>query len=567
MENYAFWAIALGCLILLFEALKEYRTADALDNLKSNNQSSRKELENVRMSALTTDPENKRGRLIYVILFFVLYGILLLFPEVIDTFVFFDNFSSDDGDVANVQVRSIVNVIDNEVVGNTAPIDTSLPLALAIAITLGATSPTFQVIERRFRAIAYYFAGVPRNIFRLLQVLEGFDYSKYGSSDELPLFSSFKERIDESSSDKVLAGIIQSTETSLRCIDLLQLPIIGSQRTAFRQLFTDDAPLSRIDELTRRYHALAESIRTITVDIESLQSLHEESIELCDSIQCYFGLYAVRSKKVPASLENTPTGEILRKLNEEDTAQSIHDITVTVFLGSVLSYLVVIATIEILKGDSSSVLSSTTATAMLMPLIPALALLSFMTIFHRHMRVDQGTWSKKRTAQVPFWDYAKAGFWPALIATISYGVITSLAADGVIRLAMLGDAGQMVTRALEFLRSEIQQLPRIFGLSYFFTFGLLFTSDRHDNLRWHATLISALLVGVFLILVSVSCTHLFSIGSPSGTGLSPINMAFLVSLPFIIVLIIYASVAELSEANSVRRVITMFSVHKTGHSQ
>ena len=83
MESYAIWAVGLGAAILLFEAYKEYSTADAVGNLKSNNQPSRKELENVRVTALTTEAENRRGRLIYMLMFFALYIVILVSPELV----------------------------------------------------------------------------------------------------------------------------------------------------------------------------------------------------------------------------------------------------------------------------------------------------------------------------------------------------------------------------------------------------------------------------------------------------------------------------------------------------
>ncbi len=553
MGNYAVWAIGLGGLILLFEAYKEYTTSDAVDNLKSNNQASRKELENVRMSALTTKAENRRGLAIYMVFFVGIYFVMLMSPELIATFVMGSKEATAATGGSNVVARSIVNP---EAGAGPAVDPRTLPFWLAIAITFGAASPTFQVIERKIRAIAYFFAGVPRNIFRVLQSLEDLNYGSYGDGETLPLWKAFREKIAASKVDPIMDGMVQSIESSLRCIDLLQPPIIGPQSSAFRQLFNEDTPLARIDDLRSRYASILGRIANFKLEKDTLQSLQDETAKLADSMQCLFALYSIRSRKVPEALMNTPTAQIIEKVTGEDTAQSLHDITLASIFGAVFSYVLV----EQVAMFSSNVSDATElreiCAAMLIPLIPSLILLAFLTILLRHLRMDQGSWPRSDDIQIPFWDYAKLAFWPAFLATVLYGAITCIGADGVVRHALDGDGSAMITTGLNFLKDEIEQLPRIFLLSYVTACALLFVADQHDRMRWFVTVGIALVVSAFLLMVANLAASLFNIVPPA-TGLGLLDIAIMVTLPYSIFLVFYAIAAELAETGSMKKILSV----------
>ena len=557
MQNYAIWAIALGAVILLFEAYKEYTTADAVDNLKSNNQTSRKELENVRMSALTTRSEHRRGLLIYMIFFIGFYAVLLLSPELVTAFIAGSGQAETVSGGASTIARSIVNRGEDGAAQGALTNSTALPFWLAMSITLGATSPTFQVIERKIRAIAYFFAGVPRNIFRVLQSLEELNYGHFGEDAQMPLLQAFCERLEAHPANPILRGTVQSIESSLRCIDLLQAPIIGPQRSAFRQLFNDDAPLARIDDLRARYNQLANKISELHSDDEALQELQDEAVTLADAMQCLFALYAIRSRRIPEALRDTPTAEIIEKVAGESTAQSLHDITLASIFGAVFSYVLVEKYALVASGvgafDEAEEVR-VVAAAMLIPLLPALVLLAFLTILFRHLRIDQGAWPRPETAQIPFWDYAKLAFWPALCASVLYGLVTCLCADGVARHILAGEGSKAVGAGLAFLATEVEQLPRIFLMSYVCACGLLFLADQHDRLRWFVTLGVALVLSAFLWMVANLAASLFGIAPP---GLvTRADMTIMVTLPFSIFLLLYASAAEFAETESMKRVFT-----------
>ncbi len=555
MNNYAIWAIILGGVILLFEAYKEYTTADAVDNLKSNNQASRKELENVRMSALTTDAENWRGLVIYMMFFVVIYLVMLMSPEMIATFIPGSQEATALTGGSNVIARSIVNPDLDGGADQTLIDPRSLPFWLAIAITLGAASPTFQVIERRIRAIAYFFAGVPRNVFRVLQSLEDLNYGNFGDDDTLPLWTAFHDKIAASDISPIMDGMVQSIGSSLRCIDLLQPPIIGPQRSAFRQLFNDDAPLERIDDLRARYNGILVRISELEVETAALEALQDDTAKLADSMQCLFALYAIRSRKVPEVLENTPTAEIIEKVTGEDTAQSLHDITLASIFGTVISY-VLVEQVAMFGSTAADVQQlREICAAMLIPLIPSLILLAFLTLVLRHMRMDQGSWPSLAHGQIPFWDYAKLAFWPAIMAMFVYGAITCIGADGVVRHALSGDGSAMISTGLNFLREEIEQLPRIFLLSFVTACGMLFVADQHNQMRWYFTVGSTLVGSIFLLMVANLAASVFNIAPPA-IGLSLRDVAIMVTLPYAVFLIFYAIAAELAETGSMRTILS-----------
>lgn len=570
MEKYAISAVVFGGILLLYEAYKEYSTADAVDNLKSNNQPSRVELENVRMTALTTKAENRRGRLIYMLMFMALYLMILVSPELIPIFFAGSDFQPEDvtGGASHV-VRSIVNpdVSGGEISPLGEP--SAMPFWLAMAIILGATSPTFQAVERQVRAIAYFFAGVPRNIFRVLKALEGLDYRNYGGAAHLPLYQTFTVKFARAPEDVAFRGTEQIIKSALRCIDLLQGPIIGPQRAAFRELFNDEAPLARIEDLSARYSRLRDRIRNLNAEGEGLESalseMQEDAVDLASSMQCLFALFAIRSRKLPESLRGTPTGAIIEKVTGDETSQSLHDIALASVFGAVFSYLVVEKCAWLLRDRGLAPLAEDVrdvAANMLIPLLPSLMLMALLTIALRHFRIDQGDWTRPRHIGLPFFDYAKLALVPSLVGTLCYGVITCLQVDAVMHEFVALDFRQVVNVSGEFLKAEYVQLPRVLLMSFFTSCTLLFIADQHNNLRWYATVAAALIAAGFLWMVATFAASLFEIPAPSKAALDSGDMAILMTLPFGIFLLIYASASELAETDTVKRTFSALSAVK-----
>ncbi|KAB2530893.1 hypothetical protein AL035_21690 [Salipiger aestuarii] len=279
-------------------------------------------------------------------------------------------------------------------------------------------------------------------------------------------------------------------------------------------MFQDEIPLARIDDLRARYNRLLGKIRDLRVEAEPLQALQEETLKLAESMQCLFALYAIRSRRIPHALQGTPTARIIEKVTSEGTAQPLNDITLASLFGAVFSYLLVGKYALVVSSYDKESVRDVAAT-LLVPLIPSLILLAFLTILLRHLKIDQGSWSSYLGVQIPFWNYAKLAFWPAVFATVLYGTVTCLGADGVMRHAFDANGGAMITTALEFLKREIQQLLRILFLSYVTAFGLLFVSDHHDRMHWSATLAVALVVSAFLWMVATLAQSLFSVAPPA----------------------------------------------------
>ncbi|WP_425090755.1 hypothetical protein [Tropicimonas sp. S265A] len=560
MDSYAIWAVVLGAAVLLFEAHKEYSSADAVDNLKSNNQPTRKELENVRMTALTTEAENRRGRMIYMMAFVALYLILLASPELIPILVP-ENAGPADAVAGGADhiVRSIVNPsLEGE---SASPLDQpdSLPFWLAVSIVIGAASPTFQFLERKVRSIAYFFAGVPRNIFRVIKALESLNYNDFGDDSQMSLFKAFTEKLTSSPPDPILGNTTEAIKSSLRCIDLLQGPIIGPQRAAFRELFNDEAPLARIEELSARYGSIRSSIRDSELKDEAMAKLLEDSVALAGSMQCLFGLFAIRSRGTPDALRGTPAAEIIKKVTESKTAQSLHDIALASVVGAVVSYLAFERLAWLLRDPSAQSTFNELQNAcadMLWPLLPSLVLLSVVTITTRHYKIDQGDWVPPVLGHIPFWDYAKLAWIPAVLATLLYGLITCLRTEAVFAHLMLLEFTEMTEVSVSFLKEELAQFPRILLMSFFAACAMLFIADHHDNMRWYATVAASVIATIFLWMVAQFSASLAKMPPPTWAGLTLDDMAILITLPFGTFLVLYASTSELAESGSMTKVFS-----------
>ncbi|WP_209428374.1 hypothetical protein [Pararhodobacter sp. SW119] len=561
-------AVFFGCFILVCEAWREYENSDAINRLKSSNQPKRKELENVRISALTTKPEYKRGRWIYIVCFVFLYFLLITIPEIAGMLIRGGAAADIADGGANSRFRSWVNSSEAGSLQGSLSENPTLPVSLAIAMVIGVTTPTFTVVERSIRSLAYVIAGVPRNIYSVLENLEGLNYRDYARGENLPLYEAF-ERKDEQHklSEDGSADLIRSISEALRIVDLLQSPVIGPRRNVFRTVFLGESPMERIDDLRARYT----QIRTKIADLDNaelreqtLDALQQESTDLAGSMQCLFALYAIRSKAIPEILKGTPQERIIHETTRGSARQSLDDIAVASILGAIFSVFLVALYARYLLGVAGVAVDSETAVGVrdftrriLFPLLPSLFVVSLMTVFRRHAKLDQGTYPKLEENRVPFWAYAKLVALPTLLGTFLY-IVLMVANTDASRLLLGGLFGEGRDLALSFIGAELYQLPRIVALFFFYSCGLLIIADQHEKMPWYITIgvVGTILVWLLFMVLSVFPILNEDAFKPKSSVLLSNHVTLMFFLPVAVTLYFYAAAAEFAEKGQMRRFVS-----------
>lgn len=520
------------------------------------------------MSALTTGAEYKRGRWVYIFGFFLLYLVLINFPDIARMILLNPAENNVDGG-AEVPVGSWLSDESGE--GPTSNDDPTMPIFVAIAMVVGVASPTFKFIEGAIRAVAYAISGVPRNIYRVIANLEELSYEKYTTDVELPLKASFTSYLETKAAEGLSFSDNTTTHitSSLQIIDLLQGPIIGPQRNIFFSLFSGETPLERIDGLRARYNQLRDKIAKLKESDDPVESLDEvlaESTELAGSMQCLFALFAIRSRKNSDGAPSTVQSQIIREITTTGRAQSINDIMLGACFGVIFGGVLMFLYADFLIGDAEQKNADATHRAvrgLMGPLLPSVVIFSVFTIFLRHVKVDQSDWQTNEVNNINFSGYARLVIWPTIFSVLFYTVIMTTNSEKVWLHLSAGEFSEARGMGLDFVAAEIRQLPRLCAIFFFFGCGLLFVADQHENLSWQIT-VGAIGSVLSVILMVVAILFGYMIPVPDGGILTSFSTSLMLLLPFVVTIFFYASAAEFAETDSSRKLLLRFALKDRG---
>lgn len=562
-------AVLLGGAILSYTAWREYSRSDSVELLKSAGSATSDQLKNIRMSALTTVGEYNRGRAWYVFLFLAVYIIFLSSVEIREVFLdslpsqtnapvsevphtsLFSESTADGGDAPNA---------DAVVTEAESTNDTQLPILLALGIIAGVSSPTFRPIDSAIRKVAYTFAGVPRNIHRVLNNLDFMDYEKHAKSADMPLTEALD---DKTSGDPTKFADHRSTISSitdaLRIIDLLHDPIIGPRRNVFWNLFAGDAPTERVDELLKLYDQIRRKIRRLSDPIDDID---EELIELRDLanklsglMKPFFAVYAIRTKFKSHHRAQNIEQVIIKEVTGIETHQSINDIIIACVVGLVFALPLMwmygqFAAQAGIGPDETLPSAAATADAVFRAMIAAIPSVfgaASFTIWVRHLRFDQGNWELTAINRLPFKNYIVVALWGTLFGVTLYAVCYILSVEGLFRSFVSFDFDAFRVNSIAFLFSSERYLVLCYMILTLFIlpFALLIIADQHQHLKWYITcgLVAAPTSVLFFVLA-------FTLGGslPNDLGrIDGVDRAVLVSIPLAVITLVYAAAAEISE--------------------
>lgn len=552
-ETYAL-ALIIGAAILFYQAWREYGTSDTVDQLRSNNQPARKDLENVRMSALTTDPEYKRGRWTYIAGFLLLYLVLVNSPDIFRVF-FPPNTEDSVAGGAEVVTKSYFS--DEDDAAEPAAEDPTMPLLVAIAMVLGVASPAFKVVENLIRSVAYAISGVPRNIYRVISNLEQLDYDRHARDVDLPLRREFDTymRAQAAQGDPVPDATGRHLLATLQIIDLLHGPIVGHQRNVFFSLFSGEAPLERIDGLRARYNQLRDEIAGLSSQqnsVEKIDAILMEAVDLAGSMQCLFALFAIRSKRSAEVTRTSTQAAIIQEITATEDAQSINDIMIASCFGVIFGGVLVFMLANYLVAGENDVRVAGTLDSvrlLMVPLLPSIVLFATFTIFLRHVRIDQGNWHEAKLNEINFASYASVAIWPAVFSVAVFAIIMTLFSELVWNHLWAGEFDQARTVGFQFLASKASELPRLLATFFFLGCGLLFVADQHNNLPWQITVGAVgTVLSVVLVVVVLLFDFLVQPDNPNG-AFSSLVMSLMMLVPIVVTIFFYASAAEFTETD------------------
>ncbi len=576
--------IALGAAILVWDTWRKYDSEDAIVSSSPTLTGPRLELAGVRMSALTTKPEYVRGKLFYVGSFLGLYLICLIMPELIPPLI----GAVDAEAIATARPEfKFLKPADAAVVASLD--DTpSVPLTLAMAIVVGASTPAFGMAERAVRSISYALAGIPRGINRVLRNIEVYPFEDLEADDHLPLVTRYNDFIKRLKPDKVMQQTADHTISALRAVDLLQGPVVGPMRTEFWDVYEGAAPLEKVDAARAAYHRLAKDLAELAADDpaprpapaeagpprgawETLVEFQSQAQSLAASMQSLFALYAIRNSDLRRHRETTYHGRILRDVTAQRPQRSENEVLVAAVLGGVMSLLLVFVLAAFFRGDLgwteprfwkglgmsigvaedgaadhgfAAALADVRATMweFILPIATALGTSAYVTIKLRQMRVEARSWQADGPVQLQ----AYLRLMP--LATLS-GLLCYVVMAAIFTRTSGQGEGTWIADSIGLIGGKGKDLLRIAVLLACFEAVLLIIADRHDRYHYLKT-IGVAVVGGVLTLFSVSWLFILMGLSEDIRGLEPWQMACLEQLPFAMILVAYAVAVELGEQES-----------------
>lgn len=548
------FAVVLGGVILIVYAWKKYETSDEVAGPSAHLNSQRQELRGVRMSALTTPTEYSRGKGAYVVSFLGLYVLFALFPEFMQ--ILLEGLKGPGGaelQTANTEAKTYFS---GETTKDAPPV---IPFWIAIAIAGGATTPTFGAVEKTIRSVAYFFAGIPRGIHRVLKNIEEFNFSEVDSDDHLPLTKTYKKFISENDIDGAIQATVDHTIDTLRIIDLLQGPVIGPQRTTFWDVFEGAAPLEKITDCTARYHRLGGDLKALTPHNNSLEAFFASAQKLADSMQCLFALFAIRNTPMPKHLSDTITGRIVNDVTIRKSPQSINSILLASILGGLLAIISVSGFAVYTKGagldggfveavnlliQNDPVMGPVkkACSDLLVPLIPSVTVVAILTILARESKIVQRIWPEFSFFRVPMTSYLQAALIPLFFGLLTYSVFL------VVEMLMKSEIKQMefsayLQASLVYLIGKSVELLRLAVLFLCLSIAVLYIADSiHKRAHWQVILFAVL--GAYIFFGAVLLVFVLT-GELGNTVFASWQMSIMLVTPICWLIGIYALAAYL----------------------
>ncbi|MGG7567775.1 hypothetical protein ACQ5SO_16610, partial [Rhodovulum sp. DZ06] len=576
--------ILLGSALLIWEAWKKYDLEDAVVGPAATQAGRRAELAGVRMSALTTKHEYVRGKLFYVLSFLVLYALCLLTPELVGVLV--GDANVDKAVTAQTEISSILRRPGEAAAVGSLDGAPTVPLMLAVAIVVGATTPTFGVVERTVRSISYAFAGIPRGIHRVLRNVEALDFTAIAQDDQLPMVAKFQEFTEAHEIDPVMQQTVDYIFDALRRVELLQAPVVGPMRTRFWNVYEGAAPLERVNEARDAYLGLRDELSALRPDGESLEYFQVRAQTVADSLQCLFALYAIRNAELRRHQLTTSHGRILQQVVAPELDRSANEIAWAAILGSVAALVLawlwgaaMQLDIHPLSADMRAMLTymfNSEAQAMLedgrlafssaeltdrvrlqgatalndvrlvmvenvLPLAVAFGLSAYATIKLRRHRIDENAWPEE-TGPAPLLTYLRLTPLPTAV-----GVLAFLAMQVICTGAGGADLAERTQNAIDLVGTKLDYALKVVALLLvFFECALLLIADQHNRRSWWVTLLIALVGGGVTFVGAQVVAFLLQVDG-GNRSFSELQVAMLGLVPLSVILAAYALSVELGE--------------------
>lgn len=578
--------LVLGAILILMTAWRQYGAGDTVGSQGLEFLSADDDLKTVRMVSVATASENARGRFFYITGFLMLYITVVMVPQIGEAFVAIGRQDVSGG--ANAEINSWLST-------NEAFLSRPVGFLFAVSVALGATAPAFAPIESRLRSLAYFLAGVPRNMYRVRRELEAFDYESIKNVPEETL--TLSKAFENGHTKQAVANnaTIQAISNALLCVDLLQRPIIGVHSYEFEHYFEDDKPKRRVEDLRARYARLRQRAGNEKFDDTSLEVLLHDAQSLLKTLQSYFALFVVRKGNVPAYLRDEPEAQVFKEVIQNPSPQPLNNLLVTTVAAVVVGFFLSFATLWLFAGFNQWIVNSKyDAVSMTVETIPSyfpksdlsgkvpqaeekprdsvgpdferlrqytiqvtrfafmfLLFCPFVLTLVKLSRKDQGTWPEPNTDRPPIWDYFISAIGWTLFGVTLLLLIEVVSSSSVLNEFRQAGMREGIERIALFFKQEEQfaiwAAVRMFAVGVVFSIGFYYILDHHEeaNMPMKKTVYRAGLGMAAIIGTSLFATLVFNI--PGHLGFNWWQAAIVFALPFSVWLIAYSFVVEFFE--------------------
>ncbi|SLN17190.1 hypothetical protein ROA7450_00529 [Roseovarius albus] len=307
--------VIAGAVTLLIEAYRNYNSSLTSVPFKEH-----PILQNVEVAKLCTPREKNIGFVFYSLLYLVTYILVLSSTEIYELVTQAAASSSEIGPTDD-QIGSSdePQSLFSEQYGK--PIFISA--AIIAIFSIGALKP----VESTMRSLAHRLAGVPRGVYRVIEILHGITFEEESFknvTDATPLCELFTLNAQRTFQESYDKSSIPTILLSLKTIDYLAPTLIGTQRNSYFSL----TQLDKMAELSKKLEADVDDLKGLLVvpleaSDDKRKELFDKANQVANDTIALFAVHFLRNNRAVKNLNQSENSAIAKISNEVKRAYRV----------------------------------------------------------------------------------------------------------------------------------------------------------------------------------------------------------------------------------------------------
>jgi len=505
--------VAAGAIMVWHQAFSQFETP-----LKVDQDQRYPILNEVEIKDLTSDSVYRLGRLVYLLIFLVVYFIGLQVWDVVESISSQDATSVESGAQGPVPGEPEALWLDREGFGR--------PIYIAGALISLLSVGALAKYERSLRAFAHRRAGIPDNIYRVTGRLSRVPYADIAQSHPSRRVIKFNTRLkelerqkdpDRTGPDK---NLVERIRQDLTAIDVLAPAVIEDQYSRTWRL----ERVRLLDKLKERQreemHTLATEMGALTGDEDAFYRFSMSTERIKNNLQALFAVLYLKDADSKFESANAPTMSVIQGIRggtlDYAVSSVVLSILATLFLGAFVTFFIGFLFYDVALGQMCPTLRrcdprhlsfvGDRSLRMYLEVAAVLSTAAIVTAARRRSMVEARNWEDWNFNQPPIPRLVRAALAPASLAALAIGVVIYLEAiydnyaPGVSPFATF-DTGALLIANVPFLL--------VAAITGFLTsLCVLVIADMHKRLKWYKSLFVSL---VFALLIFLSALVVFVI--------------------------------------------------------